>query len=190
MPWFLNPNIYYKLPVYQNTELYLFIFKLTAAAAFAFYLWKQGVSKRQLLAVTYIFFYGVFLTVMLFMHNTVILGLRIFDQPSNNFTYDFHLYSLILLGSILFLQGVRLVRSAFLLKAGDEKGIREALRATMIVLAVAIPMIPIQFFGIELTVLSLLNLAIVKLLLPRSVIWQRDKAEKTSMPISSFSFDR
>jgi hypothetical protein len=190
MPWFLNPNIYYKLPIYQNTELYLFIFKLAVAATFAFYLWKQGVSKRRLLAVTYIFFYGVFLTVMLFMHNTVILGLRIFERTSNNFTYDFHLYSLILLGTVLFLQGIHLMRSAFLLKAGDEKGIRKALRATMIVLAVAIPLIPIQFFGIILTVFSLLNLAVVKLLLQRSVILKREKIEKTLVPASSFIFDR
>jgi hypothetical protein len=61
------------------------------------------------------------------------------------FSYDFHLYSLILLGAILFLQGIRLIRSALLLYAKDENGIGEALRATWIVLAVAVPLIPLQF---------------------------------------------
>jgi hypothetical protein len=40
----------------------------------------------------------------------------------------------------------------FVAKAGDEKGTREAFRATIIVLAVSIPLIPIQFFGTVLTV--------------------------------------
>jgi hypothetical protein len=171
MPWFLNPRIYENLPVYQNPELYLFIFKLAVTAIFAFSLWKQGISKRQLLAMSYIFFYGIFITVMLFMHNLVILGLHLFEASNNN-SYNFHLYSLILLGTILFLQGVRSLRGVLLLKAGDENGIRESLRATWIVLAVAIPLIPIQFFGTVLTVFSLLNLAAIKLFLQRSAVFR------------------
>lgn len=169
MPWYLNPRIYENLPVYQNPELYLFIFKLAATAVFALLLRKQGVSARRLLAIAYVFFYGVFLTVMLFMHNFVILGLRIFDRPaSGNSSYDFHLYSLILLGTILFLQGVRSLRAALLLKVGDdENGIREAQRASWTVLAIAVPLIPIQFFGIILTVFSLLNLAATKIILTK-----------------------
>jgi hypothetical protein len=190
MPWYLNPNIYNKLPVYQNPELYLFIFKLAATAIFAFYLWKQGVSRRRLMAITYIFFYGAFMTVMLFMHNTVILGLRIFEQTSDNFTYDFHLYSLILLGSILFLQGISLLRSALVLKAEDENGRGQALRANWIILAVTIPLIPIQFFGIVLTVFSLLNLAVIKLLLQSSAISKQANTENTFLPVSSLGFDK
>lgn len=190
MPWFLNPTIYGSLPVYQNPEFYLFIVKLAATAIFAFLLWKQGFSRRQLLAITYIFFYGTFMTVMLFMHNIVILGLRIFERSANdNFSYDFRLYSLVLLGTILFLQGIRSLRSALLLKAGDESGIREAQRATLIVLAVAIPLIPIQFFGTVLTVFSLLNLVAVKLVLPPFVVSRQASVEKTFLPISSFGFD-
>ncbi len=164
MPWYLNPRIYENLPLYQNPEFYLFIFKIALTAIFAFILWKQGISKKQLLAISYVFFYGIFLSVMLFMHNFVILGMHIFEQ-NKNYSYNFHLYSLILLGTILFIQGIRSLRAALLLKAGVENGIRESLRATWIVLAVSIPLIPIQFFGIVLTVFSLLNLALIKLFL-------------------------
>ncbi len=83
MPWFLNPSIYNNLPVYQNPEVYLFIFKLAATAIFAFLLWKQCVGKRQIIAITYIFFYGTFMTVMLLMHNLVILGLYLFERNDN-----------------------------------------------------------------------------------------------------------
>lgn len=169
MPWFLNPFVYNKLPLYQNPELYLFIAKLAAVAIFAFLLRRHGVNGRRFLAITWIFFYGTFITVMLFMHNFVILGLRIFERSADaKFSYDFHLYSLILLGTILFLQGIRSIRSSLLLRAGDENGIREALRATYVVLAVAVPLIPLQFFGMVLTVLSLINLAAIKLFLRNS----------------------
>jgi hypothetical protein len=177
MPWFLNPNIYNKLPIYQNPELYLFIFKLAATIVFAVLLWKRGTSLRRLVGTTYIFFFGTFITVMLFMHNLVILGLHFFERPNgDNPVYNFHLYSLILLGSVLIFQGVRSLRAALMLKAGDENGIREARRAALIVLAVAVPLIPIQFFGMVLTVLSLVNLAAIKLLSARSAI-----AEKASV---------
>jgi hypothetical protein len=182
MPWFLNPNIYNKLPIYQNPELYLFIFKLAVTAVFAVLLWKRGMTVGRLVATTYIFFYGTFITVMLFMHNFVILGLRIFGDVKDPQPYDFHLYSLILLGSILIYQGIRSLRAALMLKAGDENGARQALRATWVVLAVAVPLIPIQFFGVVLTVFSLLNLAVIKMLLARRSVLPDDGSEKTLVP--------
>ena len=71
---------------------------------------------------------------------------------------------MILLGAVLFLEGVRSLRAAFLLKNGDESGVREAQRASWTVLAISVPLIPIQFFGIVLTVFSLLNLAATKII--------------------------
>ena len=41
MPWFLNPSVYQKLPVYQNPELYLFIAKVASAVIFAALLWRR-----------------------------------------------------------------------------------------------------------------------------------------------------
>ena len=190
MPWFLNPNIYNNLPVYQNPESYLFILKLAVTAIFAFLLWKQGTSKLHLIGITYIFFYGTFITVMLFMHNFVILGLRIFEPTYNKYlSYDFHLYSMVLLGSILILQGIRSLQAALLLKEGDEKGFRKARRATLIVLAVAVPLIPVQFFGIVLTVISLLNLVVIKLLLLYPCVSLQPTTEETILPTSSLGFD-
>jgi hypothetical protein len=190
MPWFLNPNVYNNLPVYQNPETYLFIFKLTITAIFTFLLWKQGKSKRHLIGITYIFFYGTFITVMLFMHNFVILGLRIFEPTYDKYlTYDFHLYSLILLGSLLFLQGIRSLQAALLLKEGDEKGFPKARRATLFVLAVSVPLIPIQFFGIVLTVISLLNLGVIKLLLLHPGVSPQSTTEETILPTSSLGFN-
>ena len=182
MPWFLNPNIYQKLPVYQNPELYLFILKLAATAVFAALLWKSGANLKRVIGATYLFFYGTFITVMLLMHNAVILGLCVFERPdAAGAAYDFHLYSLVFLGSFLIFQGVRALRAAVMLKNGDENGAREARRATYFVLAVAVPLIPIQFFGIVLTVFSLLNLGAIKLLSTRPTVSEQT-TDKTFAP--------
>jgi hypothetical protein len=180
MPWFLNPNIYNKLPVYQNPELYLFIFKLAVTIVFAVSLRKRGMSVGRLLGTTCIFFYGTFITVMLFMHNAVILGLHLFERPNGEIpAYSFHHYSLLLLGTVLIVQGIRSLRAALRLRSGAENAHREALRATLIVLALAVPLIPIQFFGTVLTVFSLLNLAAIQLLSASSRAAADDGIEKT-----------
>ena len=187
MPWFLNPNIYHKLPLYQNPELYLFIFKLAVTAVFAALLWKQGTNIKRLIGATYVFFYGTFITVMLFMHNLVILGLKIFGDSTKDQqpAYDFHLYSLILLGSVLIYQGIRSLRAAWMMKTGNENGAREALRATWVVLALAVPLIPIQFFGMILTLISLLNLVAIKLLLVNRSARPNEAVEDTFAPALS-----
>ena len=167
MPWFLNPSAYHGLPLYQNPEFYIFILKLLATGLFAGAMWQRGARGRLLLASTWIFFYGLFLTVMLFMHSLVILGLRLFERPAGTpFVYDFHLYALLLVGAVFFSQGLRCLRAAARLSS-DGGGRREALRATYVVLALAVPMIPIQFFGAVLTVGSLVSVAAV-LLAPRA----------------------
>jgi hypothetical protein len=184
MPWFLHPAVYNKLPVYQNHELYLFVLKVLVTVVFAFLLRKRGARGGRLLAVTLIFFYGIFLSVMLFMHNMVILGLRIFERPAGSeFSYDFHLYSLILLGAVLLLQGIKSVRAALRLYGGDENGVGEARRAALLVLAVAIPLIPLQFFGIFLTVLSVLNLAAMSLFLRPTAAVPQAENKKVLLPV-------
>ena len=167
MPWFLNPSVYHELPIYQNPEFYLFILKLLATALFAGAMWRRGARGRALLAGTWVFFFGVFLTVMLSMHSLVILGLRLFERPAGApFVYDFHLYALLLVGAVFVSQGVRYLRAAARL-AGRSGGRREALTASLAVLGLAAPMIPIQFFGLVLTFGGLVSVAAV-LLAPRA----------------------
>jgi hypothetical protein len=173
MPWFLNPKIYSELPVYQNPELYLFIIKLAVTVIFAGMIWRKGgTGFRRLLGITCVFFYGTFITVMLLTHNIVILGLHIFERSGGtDSAYNFHFYSLLLLGSILIFQGAKSLGAAVMLKNGNENADKTALKSTLIVLAVVVPLIPIQFFGTVITVMSLVNLAAIKLLLNRRKVF-------------------
>ena len=167
MPWFLNPSAYEGLPFHQNPEFYLFILKLLVTGLFAVTVWRRGVRGRRLLASTWVFFYGLFLTVMLSTHSLVILGLRLFERPAGApFVYDFKLYSLLLVGAAFISQGLRYMRAAARLSAADGGGRREALRASYVVLGMAVPLIPVQFFGAVLTAGSLVSLAAVLFVLP------------------------
>lgn len=167
MPWFLNPTAYDGLPFHQNPEFYLFILKLLVTGLFAAAMWRRGVRGRRLLASTWVFFYGVFLTVMLSMHSMVILGLRLFERPAGEpFVYDFKLYALLLVGAAFISQGLRYLRAAARLADAGGGGRREALRASLVVLGLAAPMIPLQFFGVVLTAGSLFSLAVILLILP------------------------
>ena len=167
MPWFLNPSVYHCLPLYQNPELYLFIVKLLVTAVFAVAMRRRGARGRTLAAGTWVFFYGLFLAVMLSTHSVVILGLRLFERPAGApFVYDFKLYSLLLVGAVFVTQGVRYVRAAGRLAAAGGAARREALRASYVVLALAAPMIPIQFFGTVLTVGGVVSIMALLLLTP------------------------
>jgi len=126
-------------------------------------MWRRGARGRRLLAGTWVFFYGLFLTTMLCMHSLVVLGLRLFERPAGApFVYDFKLYTLLLVGAAFVSQGVRYLRAAPRL-AGRDGGRREALRASLVVLGLAVPLIPLQFFGAVLTLGGLVSVAAVLL---------------------------
>ena len=96
---------------------------------------------------------------MLSMHSLVIAGLRAFGRPEGiSFTYDFYFFSLLLLGAVLIAQGVCCLRGATALPRGDFRAWSESVRASLVVLAIAVALIPIQFFGLVLTVFSLIQM--------------------------------
>jgi len=101
---------------------------------------------------------------MLSAHSLVILGLRIFESPAGpGPVYDFRLYALLLVGAVFGSQGVRYVRASRMLAARAQGGRREALRATLVVLALAVPLIPLQFFGLVMTAGGLVTLCALAL---------------------------
>jgi hypothetical protein len=164
MPWFLNPSVYGHLPLHQNPELYYFVVKLLATALFARGLARRGIRGRALLSATWTFFFGLFVAVMLGLHAGVILGLRLFERaPGTAFTYDFRLFSLLLLAGVLVPQGVRCLRAAGGLARRERAAWSQAFRSTCIVLAVALALVPLQFFGIVLAVLSAASLGFLLL---------------------------
>ncbi len=64
------------------------------------------------------------------------------------FEYDFRFYALGLVGVLILIQGVRCLASVRGLLAGEGPGRRRALSATWILLAVNLPLMPIQDFAV------------------------------------------
>jgi hypothetical protein len=63
------------------------------------------------------------------------------------FQYDFRLYSLILLGIFLIAGGVRCLTTSWKVSRGDARAWKDALQTTTMLLAVNLPLTPIQGFA-------------------------------------------
>ena len=121
-----------------------------ATSAAAGVVLRRRVRGRRLLAAMLLAFAGVALTLMLAAHCAEIgyrlLGGRVYGEPP--LRYDFRAYSLLLLGAVLIRQGVDALRAADGVSRGDPAAPGAARRAMGVVLAVAVPIIPIHpFFG-------------------------------------------
>ena len=80
---------------------------------------------------------------------------------------DFHAYSLYLLGAILIWQGVRLLRSAWLLARSQPGARGAAIRPLLVTLGVVLPLIAVHaFFGVLLSTIGSITLGVVLVPLP------------------------
>ena len=83
------------------------------------------------------------------------------NAPNGSVTgiqYDFRLYSLLLLGALLAALGLITASAAPGLARGEGAAWRRALWATLALLAVTLPLIPIQVFGLAFALVGAVNL--------------------------------
>ena len=110
-------------------------------------------------------FYGLAISTMMLGHNTENLYQAV---AGKTWTYDFRFYSLQLLGILLIGCVTRYLWAVIILTRGEIAGRRMALVNTMVVLAIVLPLIPLQplFAGI-LTGLGIITLLILILMKPK-----------------------
>ena len=88
-------------------------------------------------------------------------------NDSASWTYDFRFYSLQLLGVLLIWCGIRYLRATLKISRGEVEGRRMAWGNTLVILAIVVPLIPIQtLFAGLLTGLGIVTLLVLKLLKP------------------------
>jgi hypothetical protein len=138
---------------------------LLGCAAFA---WRAGARRGRFAALLFAAFYGWTLVVMLAAHCADVTYASVLHTPSfgdqRPMTYDWRTYSLLLFGAILIRQGVRSMAAARAMARGDDAARGEALRATGLVLALVLPLIPVHaFFGWLISGASALTLLVVGL---------------------------
>lgn len=123
---------------------------------------RGGVRGRRA-AGAWAYFLGVFITVALAFHVAeniwrIIPGTPVTDAAKPE--YNFRFYSLLLFGAVMLVQGARLMKSARALAFGKDAAPAVLLqRHTLIVLALVIPLIPLQIFASLITILAGVNLA-------------------------------
>jgi len=132
------------------------------------YQWRQGLRGGRLALVTFAMFYALSVISALTMHCIDLMygwshHLTSFGT-GKPFAWNWHLYSLTLFGVLLIWFGVQCLRRALRMGRGDVAARGEFLRLVVVMLAIVLPIIPIQpFFGAIASALSVIALLVVAL---------------------------
>ena len=95
-------------------------------------------------------------------HLVAVLGRALAGRgsgPGGTFVYDFRFYSLVLLGVMLIAASVACLTSVRSLIRGDAGGHKVALSAALVLLALNVPLMPIEGFAVAFAIFALANLA-------------------------------
>ena len=127
---------------------------------------RGGVRGRRT-AGAWAYFLGAFITVALAFHIAeniwrILPGTPVTDAVKPE--YDFRFYALLLFGAVMIAQGAAIMKAARALVFGKDAARRSLLRHTLLVLALVVPLIPLQIFASIITILSGINLAALALL--------------------------
>ena len=138
-------------------DLVVLVGVIAASIAISLRLWRIGARGTRLMRAAATGSYGMVLAIAMSAHIVDILSRWHLGQRHDGtpLVYGFHLYSLLLLGTVLTALGLWLLRAAVSLATGDARGRSHALGATLCALAIVVPLIPIQaFFAVPLSVLG------------------------------------
>ena len=127
--------------------------------------WRRGQRGWRLAALVFVSFYGIGVVAMMaahcadIIHNVALRNRSVVD--GSPFAYNWRTYSLLLFGVLLIDRGIRCLAAARRFAAGDRAARTDILRSAAVVLAITLPIIPIQgIFGILMSVWSSLALIV------------------------------
>jgi len=126
--------------------------------------WRRGQRRWRLAALVFVSFYGVGLVATMAAHCADIihnLALRNRSMDGSPFSYNWRTYSLLLFGVLLIDRGIRVLRAARRLAAGDRAARTDILKSGALVLGITLPLIPVHaIFGVLMSVWSSLALIV------------------------------
>jgi hypothetical protein len=148
------------MKILTHPEFLALPLKPAAVAGFVVRARGAGARGRVLAVAGWSFWTGMVITVMLTLHCVQITWMAFSGVYTSRtgFTCDFRYYSLMLLAAVLLPQGVRMLKCARALARREEESRRGLTRASLVVTAAALPLIPIQMFGGVLSAFCLVNL--------------------------------
>jgi hypothetical protein len=132
-----------------------FLALFTAIGATIWFAATRGRGAVALVAVAAVtFFCGVLIASLGSAHTIAVIG-RALRGP---FVYNFRLYSLVLLGACQIAGGLRCLSTSWRVARGDARAWKAALAATMLLLIVNVPLIPIQGFAGATSLIAVVTL--------------------------------
>jgi hypothetical protein len=151
--------------IFYYADFYAIGLLLILETIFVVRIVRGGVRGRRL-AAAWAYFLGTFITVAMSFHVTeniwrIIPGTPVTDAAKPE--YNFRFYALVLFGAVMLVQGVGVMKSARALTFGEASARGALFRRTLIVLALVVPLIPIQVFASMITILGVVNLAALAL---------------------------
>ena len=149
-------------PLVRVRNLLLLLGTISVAIWFA-----VAARRRQCLAAltavgTITFCCGTIIAALSALHLVAVVGLALSGKgsgPGGTFVYDFRFYALVQLGLLLIAGAVVYFIQARWLTRGEPHAWKATLWVTVALLAVNVPLMPIQGFAIGFSVLLFLNLA-------------------------------
>jgi hypothetical protein len=153
------------IDIFYYADFYAIGLLLTFITIFIIRAVRGGVRGRRI-AGSWAYFFGAFIAIALAFHVAeniwrIIPGTPVTDAAKPE--YNFRWYALILFGVVMLVQGVSIMKAARRLAFGGEKARGALLRHTLIVLALVVPLIPLQVFAALITVFGVINLAVLAL---------------------------
>jgi hypothetical protein len=144
---------------------------LFATLAFAWTIRRRRASARLLLAGSAALFCGILSAVLVSTHVVVFTVTRA-AQTADATTriawskkliiagvpYDMRLYSVILLAIVVLIPAIRCIRAAATVAIGAAEGWRSVVRANLLLIAVSVPLIPLQPFALLVAVATFVSL--------------------------------
>jgi len=118
---------------------------------------RRRVSTARMAVGAIGFFSGALIGALGATHTLVVIGGAVLGQRAP-IEYTFRLYSLVMLGVLLVAGGLRSLASAWKLVQGDPRAWRSAVGATATLLAINVPLMPIQGFAVGFSVFLTVNL--------------------------------
>ena len=139
----------------------LMIGMIIGSIGFAVAMSRRRVPGALVAAAAIDLYCGVVVASLGTMHLLAVVGRALAGKgsgPGGTFVYDFRFYSLLLFGVALMTPAVAALTAVRRLTRGDAAGSRVAVSASVALLALNIPLVPIQAFAMAPTLFALVNL--------------------------------
>ena len=154
------PPAKYLLPLALLLDFVPFGGAAAATVIAAVHLRRVSVSLIRLLIAIYGYFAGALIGTLGLSHLVAVITGAINRGHQHQFVYNFHFYSVVLLGVLLITVGIMATIEAARLARGNRAAWRASLSVWTAILAINLPLVPLQGFAVLFSVLAALEIVI------------------------------